>query len=46
VVERWAKNWTIGVGNYSFHHRVQTGSGAHMGTRMLKAFLEHFSLLE
>jgi tRNA A37 threonylcarbamoyladenosine synthetase subunit TsaC/SUA5/YrdC len=44
VAQRWATGWTIGVrvsaraGNFSLHHRVQTGSGAHpashpMGTR-------------
>jgi hypothetical protein len=36
--ERWATGWTIGVlgfdsrrggGNFSLHHRVQNGSGAH-----------------
>jgi hypothetical protein len=35
VVYRWAMGWMIGVrvpagaGNFSPHHRVQTGSGAH-----------------
>jgi hypothetical protein len=45
-VQRWARGWTVGVlgfdsrgaGNFSLHHRVQNGSGAHpasypMGTR-------------
>jgi hypothetical protein len=35
VVQRYATSWMIGVrvpagtGNFSLHHRVQTGSGAH-----------------
>jgi hypothetical protein len=35
VVQRWATGWMIGdsnpagTGNFSPHHRVQTGSGAH-----------------
>jgi hypothetical protein len=45
AVYRWARGWMIGgvrvpvgAGNFSRHHRVQTGSGAHpasytMGTR-------------
>jgi hypothetical protein len=44
VVQRWATGWMIGGSspargwNFSLHHRVQTGSGAHpasypMGTR-------------
>jgi hypothetical protein len=46
LVQRWATGWTIGVlgfdsrggENFSLHHRVQNGSGAHpdsypMGTR-------------
>jgi hypothetical protein len=44
VVQRWATGWMIrgrvpaGAGNFSLHHGVQTGSGAHpdsypMGTR-------------
>jgi hypothetical protein len=44
VVQSWATGWMIGgsspsrVGNFSLHHRVQTGSGSHpfssiMGTR-------------
>jgi hypothetical protein len=44
AVQRWDTGWMIGVrdpagaGNFSFHHRVQTGSGAHpasypIGTR-------------
>jgi hypothetical protein len=47
LVQHWATGWTIrgsrfrfpaGAGNFSLHHRVQNGSGAHpasypMGTR-------------
>jgi hypothetical protein len=44
VVKSWATGWMIGgssvwAGNFSLHHRVQAGSGAHpasypIGTRV------------
>jgi len=38
VVQSLAAGWMIGAGNFSLHHRVETGSGAHpasyrMGTK-------------